>query len=94
MLSVITNIFKKKTKGPTLMELFTATRKTKNFFFDNYKSVQYCYSNMAAGAIDSSPPNPPFPVTGTISLPSLVLYFRYLFATEMQQSRVAIARVL
>jgi hypothetical protein len=27
MLSVITNIYNKKTKGPTLMELFTATRK-------------------------------------------------------------------
>jgi hypothetical protein len=25
MLSVITNIYSKKTKGPTLMELFTAT---------------------------------------------------------------------
>jgi len=27
MLSVITNIYKKKTKGPTLMGFFTATRK-------------------------------------------------------------------
>jgi hypothetical protein len=27
MFSVITNIYKKKTKGPTLMELFTATGK-------------------------------------------------------------------
>jgi hypothetical protein len=27
MFSVITNIYKKKAKGPTLMELFTATRK-------------------------------------------------------------------
>ena len=36
MLSVITNIFNKKTKGPTLMELFTATWKLKkgcSFFF-------------------------------------------------------------
>jgi hypothetical protein len=33
MFSVITNIYKKKTKGPTLMELFTATRKLKKFFF-------------------------------------------------------------
>jgi hypothetical protein len=33
MFSVITNIYNKKTKGPTLMELFTDTRKLKKFFF-------------------------------------------------------------
>jgi hypothetical protein len=33
MFSVITNIYKKKTKGPSLMELFTATGKLKNFFW-------------------------------------------------------------
>ena len=33
--SVITNIYNKKTKGPTLMELFTATGKLKVFFGDN-----------------------------------------------------------
>ena len=33
MFSVITNIYNKKTKGPTLMVLFTATGKTKKFFF-------------------------------------------------------------
>ena len=33
MFSVITNIYNKKTKGPTLMELFTAIRKLKKFFF-------------------------------------------------------------
>jgi hypothetical protein len=35
MFSVITNIYNKKTKGPTLMELFTATEKLKkkNFFW-------------------------------------------------------------
>jgi hypothetical protein len=33
MFSVITNIYNKKTKGPTLMELFTATGKLNNFFF-------------------------------------------------------------
>jgi hypothetical protein len=32
MLSVITNIYNYKTKGPTLMELFTATEKLKIFF--------------------------------------------------------------
>jgi hypothetical protein len=35
MFSVITNIYNKKTKGPTLMEFFTVTGKLKSFFFDN-----------------------------------------------------------
>jgi len=35
MFSVITNIYNKKTKGPTLMEFFTATGILKKFFFDN-----------------------------------------------------------
>jgi len=35
MLSVIKNIYNKKTKGPALMEFFTATGKLKKFFFDN-----------------------------------------------------------
>ena len=36
MFSVITNIYNKKPKEPTLMELFTATGKLKRgFFFDN-----------------------------------------------------------
>ena len=33
MFSVITNIYNKKTKGPTSMELFTVTGKLKKFFF-------------------------------------------------------------
>jgi hypothetical protein len=33
MFSVITNTYNKKTKGPTLMELFTTTGKLKKFFF-------------------------------------------------------------
>ena len=33
LFSVITNIYNKKTKGPTLMELFTATGKLKKVFF-------------------------------------------------------------
>jgi hypothetical protein len=33
ILSVITNIYNKKTEGPTLMEFFTATGKLKIFFF-------------------------------------------------------------
>jgi hypothetical protein len=32
ILSMITNIYNKKTKGPTLMEFFTATGKLKKFF--------------------------------------------------------------
>jgi hypothetical protein len=32
MFSVITNIYNKKTKGPTLMEFFTATGKLEKFF--------------------------------------------------------------
>ena len=31
MFSVITNIYNKKTKGPTLVEVFTATGKLKKF---------------------------------------------------------------
>jgi len=31
MFSLITNIYNKKTKGPTLMEFFTATGKLKKF---------------------------------------------------------------
>ena len=36
MFSMITNIYNKKTKGPVLMELFTATGKLKkkNFFYN------------------------------------------------------------
>ena len=33
MLSVITNIYSKKTKGPTLLEFFTATGKLDKFFY-------------------------------------------------------------
>ena len=32
MFSLITNIYNKRTKGPTLMEFFTATGKLKKFF--------------------------------------------------------------
>jgi hypothetical protein len=39
--SVITNIYNKKIKEPTLMELFTATGKLKKFFFDNYSCLMY-----------------------------------------------------
>ena len=36
MFSVITNIYNKKTKGPTLMEFFTATGKLKKFFLEMF----------------------------------------------------------
>jgi len=39
MFSVITNIHNKKTKGPTLMEFFTATRKLKKFLFLTTRDV-------------------------------------------------------
>jgi hypothetical protein len=39
MFFVFTNIYNKKTKGPTLMELFTATGKPKKFFFVTTKNV-------------------------------------------------------
>ena len=40
MFSVITNIYNKKSKGPTLMELFTATGKLKKFFFLTTRDVR------------------------------------------------------
>ena len=40
MFSVITNIYNKKTKGPTLMELFTATEKLKKVFFLTTRDVR------------------------------------------------------
>ena len=40
MFSVITNIYNKKTKGPTLMEFFTATGKLKKFFFFTTRDIR------------------------------------------------------
>jgi hypothetical protein len=42
MFSVITNIYNKKTKGPTLMELFTATGKLKKFFLWQLEMFDVC----------------------------------------------------
>jgi len=42
MFSVITNIYNKKTRGPTLMELFTVTGKLKKVFFTT-RDVQYVH---------------------------------------------------
>jgi len=43
MFSVITNIYNKKTEGPTLMELFTATGKVK-FFLTTIDVRDVCLS--------------------------------------------------
>jgi len=40
MFTVITNIYNQKTKGPTLMEFFTATGKLKKFFFLTTRDVR------------------------------------------------------
>ena len=42
MFSVITNICNKKTKGPTIMELFSATGKLKKFFFWQLEVFDVC----------------------------------------------------
>jgi hypothetical protein len=42
MSSMITNIYNKKTKGPTLMELFTATGKLKKLFFWQLQMFDVC----------------------------------------------------
>jgi len=42
MFSVITNIYNKKTKGPTLMVFFTATGKLKKFFFGPLEMFDVC----------------------------------------------------
>jgi hypothetical protein len=48
MFSVITNIYNKKTKGPTLMELLTATGKRKKIFcqlkLSLPKGINHCSS--------------------------------------------------
>jgi len=40
MFSVITNIYNKKTKGPNLMEFFTATGKLEKFFSVTTRDVR------------------------------------------------------
>jgi len=42
MYSVITNIYNKKTKGPTVMEFFTATGKLILFFFFQLEIFDKC----------------------------------------------------
>jgi hypothetical protein len=42
MFSVLTNIYNKKTKGSTLMELFTATEKLKKVFFLQIEIFDVC----------------------------------------------------
>jgi hypothetical protein len=42
MLSVITNIYNEKTKGPNLMEFFIAIGKLKKFFFWQLEMFDVC----------------------------------------------------
>ena len=66
MFSLITNIYNKKAKGPTVMELFTATGKLKSLFFYNrrcsmcaplvtrHTSIRYsssCHTRVNIGAL-------------------------------------------
>ena len=46
--SVITNIYNKKNKGPTLMEFFTATGKLKKFFFLQLEMFDVCTTDDTA----------------------------------------------
>ena len=48
MFSVIKNIYNKKTKGPTLMELFTATGKLKKVFFRQLEMFDVCHFTRSA----------------------------------------------
>jgi hypothetical protein len=41
MFSMITNIYNKKTKGPTVMELFTATGKRKKMLMRVWQELEY-----------------------------------------------------
>jgi hypothetical protein len=50
MLYVITNIYIKKTKGPTLIELFTATGKLKTFFWRIIAAVKNIVAHMLTRA--------------------------------------------
>jgi hypothetical protein len=45
MFSVTTNIYNKKTKGPNLMELFTATGKLEKFFSLTTRDDSDCAEN-------------------------------------------------
>ena len=48
MFSVITDIYNKKTKGPNLMEFFTATGKLKFFFFLQLEMFDVCITGDTA----------------------------------------------
>ena len=48
MFSVITNIYNKKTKEPTLMELFTATGKLRKFFLTTRDDIQVLATHVSA----------------------------------------------
>ena len=52
MFSMIINIYNKKTKGNTLMEYFTATRKQERFFFLQLELFDVC--RVTRGALITS----------------------------------------
>jgi len=59
MFPVITNIYNKKTKGPTLMELFTATGKLKGFFLTHKRVnmlTRVCGKNLNVVSMGAVPP--------------------------------------
>ena len=55
MFSMFTNIYSKKTKGPTLMELFRATGKLKKFFLTTV-DVCVCGKNLNIISMCAVPP--------------------------------------
>ena len=50
MFYVITNIYNKKTKGPTLMEVFTVTGKLKRFFYFFLQLEMFDVCHVTSGA--------------------------------------------
>ena len=56
MFSVITNIYNKKSKGPTLMKLFTATGKLKKFIFWQLEMSDVCTTGDTAHILTDSLP--------------------------------------
>jgi hypothetical protein len=64
MFSVITNIYDRKTKGPTLMGLFTATRKLKKFFFWQLDMLDVCAAGDTAHSEHGTRPTSSSAVNG------------------------------
>ena len=54
MFSMITNIYNKKIKGPTLMELSTATEKLKEIFFWQLEMFDVCRVTRVCTTVDTA----------------------------------------